>query len=65
MTEPRRAPLAQASQPKPPKAALSADIWAGSSRELIDQLSRLGSLVGVLRQQLSDYQDRLPPARLR
>ena len=65
MTEPQRAPLARAPQPPLPKVGLPMDLWADSPRELIDQLSRLGSLVGVLRQQLSDYQDRLPPTRRR
>jgi hypothetical protein len=61
MPEPQRAPLAQAPQQQLPKVALPANIWADSPRELIERLSRLGSLVGVLREQLSDYQDRLPP----
>lgn len=62
MTEPQRASLAPAPRPDQRKPALPLDLWADSPRELIDQLSRLGSLVGALRQQLSDYQAHLPPA---
>jgi len=62
MTEPYRAPLAQTKQRSLPQGARPLDLWADSPRETIEQLSRLGSLVGVLRQQLSDYQAHLPPA---
>jgi hypothetical protein len=62
MTEPYRAPLAQTAQRPLQQGGRPLDLWSDSPRELIEKLSRLGSLVGVLRQQLSDYQAHLPPA---